>query len=150
MSNFGPAPSLITRKISPSVDPRSHFASVRSGGCVSFGAIGPFPFASALWQNLQYLPNAAAPALIDSGDDATGFFNFFPASLPPGSCAEAERPTSTTHVRMTRNRKPFGTRRMMDKSPSEMRPILTQSFRILQTTGRAETSTNDRNRDFLV
>src|SRR5262245_27563735 len=117
MSNFGPAPSLMTRKISPSVDPRSHFASVRSGGCVSFGAIGPFPFASALWQNLQYLAYDAAPALIESGDDATGFFSFLPASLPPGSCADAERPTSTPNASIAVNRIPFDTRRMMKLSP---------------------------------
>ena len=46
----GPAPSTITLKISPSVEPCTHVASVRSGGWESFGARGPLPFASALWQ----------------------------------------------------------------------------------------------------
>src|SRR4030095_12181050 len=96
MSNFGPAPSLMTMKISPSVDPRSHFASVRSDGCVSLGAIGPLPLASAPWQNLQYLPNDAAPALIESGDEATGFLSFLASGLPPGFCALAEMATSET------------------------------------------------------
>src|SRR5215471_2436228 len=117
MSNFGPAPSLMTRKISPSVDPRSHLASVRSGGCVSFGAIGPLPFASAPWQNLQYLPKAAAPALIESGEEATGFFSFFPSSLPPGFWARADTATSETTETAIIDMNKFG-RRMADLSPS--------------------------------
>src|SRR5438128_736497 len=84
MSIFGPAPSRMTRKISPSVDPRSHFASVRSDGCVPSGAMGPLPFASAPWQKRQFLVNSSLPFAIDSGDAGTAFFIFLPASLPPG------------------------------------------------------------------
>src|SRR5882672_366625 len=76
MSNFGPAPSRITAKISPSLDPRSHLSSVRLGGCVPSGAIGPSPLASAPWQKRQFFWNSACPALIDAGDEAIGFFNF--------------------------------------------------------------------------
>ena len=72
MSNFGPAPSRITTKISPSVDPRSHFSSVRSDGCVPSGAIGPLPFASVPWQKRQFFVYAALPAAIDVAFDATG------------------------------------------------------------------------------
>src|SRR5580765_6833 len=89
MSNLGPAPLLMTRKISPSVEPRSHLSSVRSEGCVFSGAIGPLPFASAPWQKRQFFWNSACPALIDSGDVATGFFIFLPSGLPPGFCAPA-------------------------------------------------------------
>src|SRR6478736_4302673 len=95
MSNFGPAPSRMTRKISPSVDPRSHLSSVRFDGCVPSGAIGPLPLASAPWQNRQFFWNAACPALIDSGDEATGFFIFLPSGLPPGFCAPADAVTQT-------------------------------------------------------
>src|SRR5262249_20535431 len=99
----GPAPSRRTRKISPSVDPRSHLASVRSDGCVSFGAIGPLPLASAPWQKRQFFVNAAWPAAIESADEGTGFFIFLPSSLPPGFWAltaviatrATPRPTTT-------------------------------------------------------
>src|SRR5436190_20601744 len=101
MSNFGPAPSRMTRKISPSVDPRSHLASVRSEGCVPSGAIGPLPFASALWQKRQFFWKSAWPALIDSGEEATGFFNFFPASLPPGFCVARIAAEAITIAAMT-------------------------------------------------
>src|SRR5215470_7493270 len=86
----GPAPSRRTRKISPSVDPRSHFASVRSDGCVSLGAIGPLPFASAPWQKRQFLVNVALPAAMDSALDATGFF-IFAASAFPCAIADADQ-----------------------------------------------------------
>src|SRR5581483_4932943 len=89
MSNFGPAPSRMTRKISPSVDPRSHLASVRSEGCVPSGAIGPLPFASGPWQNRQFFWKIALPAATDSGVAGTGFFIFLPSALPPGFCARA-------------------------------------------------------------
>src|SRR4029077_5237549 len=95
MSNFGPAPSRMTAKISPSVDPRSHFASVRSDGCVSFGAIGPLPFASAPWQKRQFLMNAAFPAAIDSAFDATGFFIFAASGLPCAAPMAARARTNT-------------------------------------------------------
>src|SRR5581483_10990998 len=87
MSNLGPAPSLMTVKISPSLSPRSHFASVRSDGCVPCGAIGPLPLASAPWQNRQYFWKDAWPALIESGVAATGFLSFLASGLPPGFCA---------------------------------------------------------------
>src|SRR5437773_8441547 len=89
MSNFGPAPLAMTRKISPSVSPRSHLASVRSDGCVSFGAIGPLPFASAPWQKRQFFWKSALPASTDSLLDAIGFFIFLPSGLPPGFCADS-------------------------------------------------------------
>ncbi|MND02916.1 hypothetical protein D3C83_224930 [compost metagenome] len=54
MSKVGPAPAMITVKISPSVEPRFHSASVRSAGIVPFGASGPSPFAVPPWQNAQY------------------------------------------------------------------------------------------------
>src|SRR6266850_40210 len=96
MSNFGPAPSRITAKISPSLDPRSHLSSVRLGGCVPSGAIGPSPLASAPWQKRQFFWNSACPALIDAGDEAIGFFNFWASGLPPGFCA-----TGLTMIRVT-------------------------------------------------
>src|SRR5437764_11867266 len=114
MSNFGPAPSRMTRKISPSVVPRSHFASVRSDGCVPSGAIGPLPFASAPWQKRQFFWNSAWPALIDSGDEATGFFIFLPASLPPGFCAATSAPPRTNAAQSTDRR------RMIRESPVVM------------------------------
>src|SRR6185503_7899591 len=59
--------------MSTSAEPNSHLASVRSGGCESFGAIGPSPFPSVPWQNRQYFWNVALPAAIDCGVEATGF-----------------------------------------------------------------------------
>src|SRR5215472_5585743 len=109
MSNFGPAPSRMTRKISPSVDPRSHFASVRSDGCVPSGAIGPLPFASGPWQNRQFFWKSALPAAIDSGVLGTGFFIFLPASLPPGFCASATAAQAHTRTAI----KAVVTRRMV-------------------------------------
>src|SRR3954454_2053974 len=82
MSNFGPAPSRMTAKISPSVEPRSHLASVRLDGWVSLGAIGPSPLASAPWQNRQFFANAALPAATDSALAATGFFSLAASGLP--------------------------------------------------------------------
>src|SRR6185369_2581326 len=113
MSNFGPAPSRMTRKISPSVDPRSHLSSVRLDGCVPSGAIGPFPLASAPWQNRQFFWNAACPALIDSADEATGFFIFLPSALPPGFCAPAETDRSATQQSASAGTTAVDTRRMM-------------------------------------
>src|SRR5262245_49621333 len=98
MSNFGPAPSRITTKISPSLSPRSHLASVRSDGWVPSGAIGPLPLAFAPWQNRQFFWNAAWPALIDSGDDVTGFFIFFASGLPPGFCAATPTVRTNAHA----------------------------------------------------
>src|SRR5437762_672782 len=131
MSNFGPAPSRMTRKISPSVDPRSHLSSVRFDGCVPSGAIGPLPFASALWQNRQFFWNSACPALIDSGDDGTGFFMLLPSALPPGFCAETGAASSvastSADVAMSAVEK---RRRIGQRSPLSMRiievPILCQ------------------------
>jgi hypothetical protein len=55
MSNFGPMPSRMFAKISPSLAPCVHSSSRRFGGCTSLGAIGPLPAASSPWQALQYL-----------------------------------------------------------------------------------------------
>src|SRR5436190_24396294 len=98
MSIFGPAPSRMTRKISPSVDPRSHFASVRSDGCVPCGAIGPLPFASAPWQKRQFFVNAALPAAIDAAVGLTGFFILAASGLPPGFCAAPTAAQTTKQV----------------------------------------------------
>src|SRR4029453_14915496 len=149
MSNFGPAPSLMTMKSSPSVDPRSHVASVRSEGCVSFGAIGPLPLASVPWQNLQYLPKDAAPALIESGDDATGFLIFLPSGLPPGFCALADRATSETIEMAIIDMKQF--RRMaVFVSFRNERPILTQPLRVAQPRGGGGVSPPGGDLDFFV
>src|SRR5260370_14407210 len=114
MSNFGPAPSRMTRKISPSVDPRSHLSSVRFDGCVPSGAIGPLPLASAPWQKRQFFWNAACPALIDSGDEATRVFLFLPSGLPPGFCALAVTVISATQDSANNETRAVGTRRMVD------------------------------------
>src|SRR5476651_453642 len=114
MSNLGPAPLLMTRKISPSVDPRSHLSSVRFDGCVPSGAIGPLPLASVPWQKRQFFWNAACPALIDSGDEATGFFIFLPSGLPPGFCAPTDTVMRATHESASTEITAVDTRRMMD------------------------------------
>src|SRR3954469_8494371 len=114
ISNFGPAPSEITLKISPSVEPRSHLSSVRFDGCVSLGAIGPSPLASAPWQKRQFFWNSAAPALIDSGDDATGFFIFLPSGLPPGFCAPTVTVIRAAQDSTNAGIRTVDTRRMMN------------------------------------
>src|SRR5471030_3116336 len=114
MSNLGPAPLLMTRKISPSVDPRSHLSSVRFDGCVPSGAIGPLPLASVPWQKRQFFWNAACPALIDSGDEATGFFSFLPSGLPPGFCAPAVTVMRATHASACAGMRTVEIRRMVD------------------------------------
>ncbi len=48
-----PPPFWMTLKMSPSVAPWSHFASVRSAGLVSFGASGPSPLPAVPWQKAQ-------------------------------------------------------------------------------------------------
>src|SRR6185436_12187351 len=101
MSNFGPAPSLMTVKISPSLSPRSHLSSVRSDGCVPSGAIGPLPLASAPWQNRQFFRNAALPAAIEAGLDGTLFFSFFASALPPGFWAPADDDTTAIQPSMS-------------------------------------------------
>src|SRR5205809_5650481 len=113
MSNLGPAPSRMTRKISPSVDPRSHLSSTRFDGCVPSGAIGPFPLASAPWQKRQFFWNAACPALIDSGDEATGFFIFLPSGLPPGFCAPTDTVRSAIQESASAGIRAVDTRRMI-------------------------------------
>src|SRR5260221_2922874 len=115
MSNFGPAPSRITMKISPSVEPRSHLSSVRFDGCVPSGAIGPSPCASAPWQKRQFFWKIACPALIDSGDDVTGFLSFLPASLPPGFCAAEAGASRTANVKAGMMAKAVVTRRMFTR-----------------------------------
>src|SRR4029077_15374732 len=125
MSNFGPAPLLMTRKISPSVDPRSHLSSVRLDGCVPSGAIGPFPLASVPWQKRQFFVNSAFPAAIDSGLEATGFFIALPAAPPPGSWAPADAVMRATHAIANAGMRPVDIRqRMMDSSPSMTRLLL--------------------------
>src|SRR2546430_3926436 len=113
MSNFGPAPSRITRKISPSVEPRSHVSSVRFDGCVPSGAIGPLPCASAPWQKRQFFWNSACPALIDSGDEATGFLSFLPSGLPPGFCAADADANRTASAKAEMDARTVVTRRML-------------------------------------
>src|SRR5438067_6659604 len=115
MSNFGPAPSRITMKISPSLEPRSHLSSVRFDGCVPSGAIGPSPCASAPWQKRQFFWKTACPALIDSGDDATGFLSFLPASLPPGFCAAEADASRRANVKPGMIAKAVVTRRMFTR-----------------------------------
>src|SRR4029077_13716994 len=131
MSNFGPAPFWMTRKISPSVEPRSHLSSVRLDGCVPSGAIGPLPLASALWQKRQFFWKRACPALIDSGDEATRFFIFLPCSLPPRFCAEAGAASRTMSARADVAKTAVVRRRICWRSPLSMRivevPILCQS-----------------------
>src|SRR3954471_14630974 len=83
----------MTAKISPSVLPRSHFASVRSDGCESLGAIFPSPFPSAPWQNAQFLVKLALPAAIDAAVAGTGFFNLAASGFPPGAWAPRLTPT---------------------------------------------------------
>src|SRR5262245_14895289 len=87
MSNFGPAPPMITAKISPSVDPRTQVASVRSAGIEPFGARGPSPLAVPPWQKAQYFLKAAAPAVTEAAVEATGFLTARAAGLPPGNWA---------------------------------------------------------------
>src|SRR3954465_2799335 len=113
MSNFGPAPFWMTRKISPSVDPRSHLSSVRFDGCVPSGAIGPLPLALQPWQNRQFFWNPARPALIDSGDEATGFFIFLPSGLPPGFWAPTITVASATKDSANAGIRAVDTRRMI-------------------------------------
>src|SRR5262245_19381175 len=74
----------MTAKISPSLDPWSHLASVRSGGWVPSGACGPFPLASSPWQNLQYFWNTLLPFSTDCGVNATGFVAGALAALAAG------------------------------------------------------------------
>src|SRR6478609_3382743 len=114
ISNFGPAPSRMTMKISPSVDPRSHLSSVRFDGCVPSGAIGPLPLASAPWQKRQFFWNTPCPALIDSGDEATGFFIFLPSGLPPGFCAPTVTVIRAAQDNTNAGIRTVDTRRMMN------------------------------------
>src|SRR5262245_40668516 len=108
MSNFGPAPSRMTAKISPSLLPRSHFASVQSEGCVSFGALGPLPLASAPWQKRQFFVNAALPAAMDSALDATGFFIFAASGFPCASADALQIVTITANARNDTRRMSLG------------------------------------------
>src|SRR3954469_11735749 len=136
MSNFGPAPSRITAKISPSVEPRSHLSSVRLDGCVPSGAIGPLPFASAPWQKRQFFWNTACPALIDSGEDGTGFFRFLPSALPPGFCANADVARSAESAKTETDMSAVVRRRIFRKllldTIQKRVPILCQSRSLVQ------------------
>src|SRR5262245_38981355 len=98
MSNFGPAPSRMTTKISPSLSPRSHVASVRSEGWVPSGALGPLPLALAPWQDRQFLGDVDWPALIGAGVEHAGFFIFFASGLPPGFCAATPTVRTNAHA----------------------------------------------------
>src|SRR5207302_3513371 len=70
------------------------------------------PFASAPWQKLQVFWNCACPALIESGDDGTGFFKFLPAALPPGFCANAEAARSAESATAETDMSAVATRRI--------------------------------------
>src|SRR5262245_9492796 len=67
MSYFGATPSQITRKMSSSFGPCSQRSSVRLGGFEPSGACGPFPFASAPWQDRQYCAKVFLPSAIVFG-----------------------------------------------------------------------------------
>src|SRR5579864_1060390 len=100
----------MTAKISPSLEPRSHLASVRSDGWDPCGAIGPLPLASAPWQKRQFLVNAALPAATDSALGGTGFFTLAASGLP---CAAP----SAAHANMNAGIKANDTRRISGSAP---------------------------------
>src|SRR5690349_1496426 len=101
IGDFSPSPFCTTRKISPSVSPCPQVSSMRLGGCESFGARGPSPFASAPWQNEQYFLNVAAPAVTEAAVAATGFFTFFGSGPTPGVCPSTVIANATTNARRT-------------------------------------------------
>src|SRR5262245_34249343 len=96
ISNLGPAPSRRTTKISPSVEPRVHSASVRLDGFDPFGADGPSPIPSAPWQKRQYFWYAAFPAETEAAVAATGFFILRPSALPCAFRAIPKKPPTTS------------------------------------------------------
>src|SRR5687767_12444814 len=92
MFKSGGIPSLMLKKISPSVPPCCHSASVRSGDGGLMSLPDP-PVAFTPWHGAHVLVKSAFPAAIDSGVDITGFLTAACAGSP---CAANETAASHT------------------------------------------------------
>src|SRR5262245_30149375 len=108
------APSRMTAKISPSLWPCFHAASVRSDGFgLRAAADLPSPLPDSPWQEAQFDVNSFRPAVIDAWSEGTGFFN---VTSSPG-CARPGAPASTIAAKTTPDRIPgtlFRTFRRVD------------------------------------
>src|ERR1051325_9692007 len=91
------------QKISPSLDPLIHSASVRLAGFMFFGAIVLSPAPVLPWQKRQYFANSTLPASIACGDEATAAFIFFASAgtafgpVGAGVCASTLDAVTTAH-----------------------------------------------------
>src|SRR5829696_2974474 len=103
----------MTQKISPSLEPRVHSASVRFEGFMVLGAMALSPAPVLPWQKRQYLANSTLPASIAAGDEANATFVFFasagtaggPAGAAP-ACASTLDAVVTAHIRATHANNP--------------------------------------------
>src|SRR5215204_1287 len=90
ISYFGGAPFWMTQKISPSLEPRVHSASVRFEGFMVFGAMVLSPAPVLPWQKRQYLVNSPLPASTAAGVEGNAAFIFL------ASAGTAAGPTGGT------------------------------------------------------
>jgi len=78
------APSRMTVKISASVEPCFHMASVRSaGGGFSVAPPLPSPFPSAPWHDMQFFVNNCLPSARVVALTGTGFFSVVASAAAP-------------------------------------------------------------------
>src|SRR6187401_3550069 len=95
----------MTQKISPSLEPRVHSASVRLDGFMVFGAIVLSPAPVLPWQKRQYFANNTLPASIAAGDEGNAAFVFFAsagtAAGPAGAAVWANTPTVMVRTQTT-------------------------------------------------
>src|SRR6187549_2751578 len=103
----------MTQKISPSVEPRVHSASVRLDGFIVFGAMVLSPAPVLPWQKRQYFAKSTLPASIAAGDEGNAAFIFFAsagtAAGPVGAaavCASTLEAVTTAHIRATHANNP--------------------------------------------
>src|SRR4030095_16796404 len=83
ISEFPPTPLEMMEKISPSLEPYSHSASVRLAGLGLFGASRPSPSPSGPWHCGHALLYVWRPLVIELAVAATGFFIAAAFGLPP-------------------------------------------------------------------
>src|SRR5215217_2238513 len=101
------------QKISPSLEPRVHSASVRFDGFIVFGAIALSPAPVLPWQTRQYFATSTLPASIAAGDEGNAAFIFLasagtaagPAGAAP-ACASTLEAVVTVHSRATHANNP--------------------------------------------
>src|SRR5688572_4014399 len=93
------------QKISPSLEPRVHSASVKFDGFMFFGAMALSAAPVLPWQKRQYFAKRTFPDSIAAGDEGNAAFIFLASAGtsagPAGAAVWANTPTVMTSTQTT-------------------------------------------------